>query len=138
MLHKKIKYCRNCKSKKIEKIIDLGNQALTGKFPSSKSHSIIKTPLILAICNKCKLVQLYNSLNNTFLYNLHYGYETGINNTMRNHMKQTVKEIMKLKHLKKGNIILDIASNDGTLLNYFRRNLITVGIDPILERFKKI
>jgi SAM-dependent methyltransferase len=137
MSHKKIKYCRNCKSKKIDQIVNLGNQALTGKFPNSKSHSIRKTPLILVICNKCKLVQLYHSLKNSFLYNLDYGYETGINNTMRNHMKQVVQEIKNLKNLKKDDIILDIASNDGTLLNNFSRNLITIGIDPILNRFKE-
>jgi SAM-dependent methyltransferase len=52
-------------------------------------------------------------------------------------MKQVVQEIKNLKNLKKDDIILDIASNDGTLLNNFSRNLITIGIDPILNRFKE-
>ena len=133
---KKIRVCRNCRSRSIEKLIDLGNHALTGKFSKSKNATLKKTPLILAMCNKCKLVQLYNSYDQQLLYNLDYGYETGINSTMKNHMKEVVNEVQKIKKLNEGDIVLDIASNDGTLLNYYNKNLIKIGIDPILKKFK--
>ena len=56
---------------------------------------------------------------------------------MRNHMKNIFKLLIKKVNTCKNDHILDIASNDGTLLNYFPNNLIKVGIDPILKRYQK-
>ena len=137
MIYRKIKKCRICKSKKIKNILDLGLQALTGKFPTSLNKNIIKTPLSICICKSCKFVQLSHNFNNSFLYNLEYGYESGINSTMKNHLINITKKICKIKKLTNKNIVVDIASNDGTLLNSYDNNIIKVGIDPILNRFKK-
>ena len=55
---------------------------------------------------------------------------------MTNHVKNIVSEVQNLSKIKKGEFVLDIASNDGTMLNFYRKDLITVGIDPILSKFK--
>ena len=137
MIYKKIIKCRNCKSNQLRPILNLGLQSLTGKFLKISNKKIAKTPLELSICKNCNLVQLSYSIKNTFLYNLDYGYESGINMTMKNHLAGAVKEINNIINLNSKSIVMDIASNDGTLLNSYDKDLIKIGIDPILKRFKQ-
>ena len=89
------------------------------------------------MCKKCKLVQLNNNFSSKYLYSNDYGYRTGINKTMSEHVRSIVKFSTKKMKLKKNDAVLDIASNDGTLLNYYDRKIVTVGIDPILDKYKK-
>ena len=57
---------------------------------------------------------------------------------MTNHLKSISKKLTKLTKLKKNDYVLDIASNDATLLNSYKTlNVIKVGIDPIIRKFKK-
>ncbi len=97
----------------------------------------MKTPLSISICKHCKFVQLTHNFDNAYLYNFEYGYESGINSTMKNHLLKIVQKVSKIKKLTKKSVVVDIASNDGTLLNSYNKNIIKVGIDPILNRFKK-
>ena len=136
MIYKKIIKCRICGSKKLRKVLDLGNQSLTGKFPKTFKKKIIKTPLSISICKKCKFVQLSHNFNNSYLYNLEYGYESGINSTMKNHLSKIAKKVSIIKKLNENSVVIDIASNDGTLLNSYKKNIIKVGIDPILNKYK--
>ena len=82
-------------------------------------------------------MQLDRSFNSKYLYGLDYGYRSGINLTMKNHLKSISKKLTKLTKLKKNDYVLDIASNDGTLLNSYKiKGIKTVGIDPILKNIK--
>ena len=130
---KKINCCRNCKSKKIKKLFSLGKINFSGKF-LKKGKKIPKTTLTLIMCNNCKLVQLEEKFSLKYLYNQDYGYRTGINQTMRNHVKKVVKYLSKKVNLKKEDNVLDIASNDGTLLKNYKSNIIRWGIDPIINK----
>ena len=109
-----IKKCRNCNSKSIINLFSLGKIRFTGKFPKYK-EKIPHGELNLVMCKSCKLVQLKHIFNMSYLYNKDYGYRTGINLTMSNHVKNVVRKISKLAKLKSGESVLDIASNDGTL-----------------------
>jgi hypothetical protein len=112
----KIKKCRNCSSRKLKKLFSLGNLYFTGKF--KKKNGVSKKGIIeLIICTKCKLVQLAHNFNLNYLYGPDYGYRTGINKTMTTHMKNVTKTLAKKVKLKDNDVVLDIASNDGTLLN---------------------
>ncbi len=133
----KINKCRICSSKKLSKLFSLGKQSFTGKFPNSLNHKIAKDYINLILCNKCKLVQLDRNFNPNFLYGKDYGYRTGINSTMSNHVKLVAKEAIKISKPKQKDYILDIASNDGTLLNNYGKEFITVGIDPLVNKYKK-
>ena len=53
--------CRLCNSKSFNKIIDLGNQPLSGTFPKITEKDPIKSPLELIRCKKCDLIQLLAS-----------------------------------------------------------------------------
>ena len=132
----KIKKCRICESSKLINLFSLGKLSFTGKFPSKKQN-IKKAPIELILCQTCKLVQLAHNFDLKYLYGPDYGYRTGINKTMLNHVKNVVKSLSKKVLLKNKDWVLDIASNDGSLLNSYRRGIITFGIDPILNKYKK-
>ena len=132
----RIKQCRNCKYKKLIKLFSLGNLSFTGKFSSSKDN-IKKKPVTVFLCNSCDLVQLAHNYDLKYLYGPDYGYRTGINKTMTDHVKKITENLAKLTKLKKNDFVLDIASNDGTLLNSYNRNIVKFGVDPVLNKYKK-
>ena len=132
----RIKNCRNCNSKKLSVLFSLGKISFTGKF-SKKEQEIPKAELKLVMCNNCKLVQLGNKFNLKYLYGPDYGYRSGINQTMINHLKQIVINVSKKVKLKKNDLVLDVASNDATLLNFYPRKVKTFGIDPLIKKYIK-
>ena len=132
----KITSCRNCKSKYFSKLFTLGKMCFTGKFPKNLTTNIPKVVISLIMCKSCKLVQLDRNFNPKYLYDTNYGYRTGINATMTQHVKGVVKESLKIVKLKKKDSVLDIASNDGTLLNFYKKNIFRVGIDPLIKKYK--
>jgi hypothetical protein len=57
---------------------------------------------------------------------------------MTNHVGETVRELSSRNNfLNKKDFVLDIASNDGTLLNFYNKNLNRIGIDPTIAKYKK-
>ena len=130
----KIKYCRNCFSKKIHKVFSLGNIYFTGKF-LKKNLNPKKGPINVVMCKSCELVQLGDNFDIKYLYGPDYGYQTGINTTMTEHVKSVSKILSKKTRIKKKELVLDIASNDGTLLNFYNKNIITFGVDPLVKKF---
>ena len=133
----KIKFCRNCKSANLRKLFSLGRLKFTGKF-LLKNKFIPSGVLELIICKNCKLVQLRDNFNPSYMYNNEYGYRTGINLTMTNHVKKVVNKLTKIASIKKNEAVLDIASNDATLLNFYnKRSITTFGIDPLVNKFIK-
>ncbi len=132
----RINHCRTCKSKKLVTLFSLGNLSFTGKF-APWGKKIKKKPITLIMCKNCDLVQLAHNYDLKYLYGPDYGYRTGINKTMLNHVKKVTQILGKLTSLKKNDMVLDIASNDGSLLNFYDKNVIKFGIDPILKKYKK-
>jgi 2-polyprenyl-3-methyl-5-hydroxy-6-metoxy-1,4-benzoquinol methylase len=129
--------CRSCKNKKLVNLFSLGNLSFTGKFPKKKSTNIKKRELGLIMCSKCFLVQLNKNFDLKYLYNPDYGYRTGINKTMTNHMNNIKKMLSRKSKLISGDHVLDIASNDATLLNFYNKNIVKVGIDPLVNKYIK-
>ena len=130
--------CRICESKKLEIIVDLKQQSLSGHFPSSTETDVEVFPLILVKCAKCNLVQLQHSVSQTTLYHENYGYRSGINKTMSNHLLSLVRSIEARISIDDGDVVIDVASNDGTLLNsYLNKNLIRIGVDPLSDQLSE-
>ena len=114
----RINKCRACKKNTLKKLFSLGDMCFTGKFPS-KGQKIKKEPITLVLCENCELVQLGHNFDLKYLYGPDYGYRTGINKTMLNHVRNVVSYLSKKTKLKNKDIVLDIASNDGSLLNFY-------------------
>jgi SAM-dependent methyltransferase len=119
-------------------VIDLGHQALTGRFPAAAEPDPPSAPLVLVRCTDCGLVQLRHSVNLGELFADSYGYRSGINATMRNHLSAISATLVDRAGLKAGDAVLDIGCNDGTLLmSYDEPDLVRVGIDPLAEMFRQ-
>ena len=136
-MSQKLKECRNCKNNNFSNLFSLGKLSFSGKFSKNKKENIPKDFINLIICQKCKLVQLDRNFNPKYLYGKDYGYRSGINKTMTDHLQNTARKLEKLTHLKSGDCVIDIASNDGTLLKGYKKYVIAVGIDPIINKYKK-
>jgi len=141
---REIQQCRICGNKNLVSILNLGNHALTGVFPSSKEERISIGPLELVKCleaegtENCGLVQLKHSFDLFAMYGLNYGYRSSLNVSMINHLKNKVDRILKVVQLEKNDIVLDIGSNDCTLLKmYPDKELNIIGIDPTGIKFKE-
>lgn len=67
-----------------------------------------------------------------------YWYFSGINQTMKDALKDIVDSILKIKKIKNGDVWVDVASNDGTLLSFVPKNLVRIGIDPGNDDFKSL
>lgn len=142
-MYKEIKKCRICGNKNLDLILNLGNQYLTGTFPKTKDEKITNGPLELFKChedkngNNCGLVQLKQSYNLNEMYGENYGYRSGLNNSMIQHLHSIVDKILNIIPLTKGDLVVDIGSNDGTLLKaYPNEDYKLIGIDPTGNKFK--
>jgi GDP-D-mannose dehydratase len=129
--------CRICKNTDLEDVIDLGSQIITSRFPVYGDFSTPSTPITLSLCKKCSLVQLKYSTICTELYEHEYGYRSGISNTMRDHLKQYQLEILSKINLPKNGVVVDIGSNDSTMLQYYDSNLKRIGVDPTGKQFQQ-
>lgn len=143
MLYKEIKKCRICGNKNLHTVLNLGYQALTGVFPK-KNEKVQHAPLELVKCmsnetdDNCGLLQLRHDFDLTVLYGDNYGYRSGLNGSMVNHLKDVVKKIESKIKLDKGDVLIDIGSNDGTLLNQYKsKKLSLIGVDPTIQKFKE-
>ena len=143
MLYEKISRCRICGNKNLIPILDLGNQALTGVFPQA-GETVESGPLAIVKCfhektdKHCGLVQLQHDYQMDKLYGDNYGYRSGLNMSMVTHLKEIVAKIEHRIKLTDDDLIIDIASNDGTLLaKYHNHNLDLLGIDPTAKKFKE-
>ncbi len=128
--------CRNCQKKKFNKISKIGYQPISSIFLERKIK-IKKFSLDLFECKTCKLIQLSKIPGLKDMYGPKYGYKTSISNLMIKHLGEKYNRIRKLKVYKKNKNILDIGSNDGTFLNFFKKekNVKLTGIDPSAVAF---
>jgi len=75
---------------------------------------------------------------NAMYQTMMYGYRSGLNATMTNHLHSLVRDVSELVQLKEGDAVLDIGSNDATLLKgYSVKGLKKLGIDPTGKQFKE-
>lgn len=71
------------------------------------------------------------------MYGEHYGYRSGLNQSMVRHLTQKVRYLLRIRPLNPGDIVLDIGSNDGTLLKaYTNTEVQRIGIDPTANKFR--
>ena len=90
-------------------------------------------------CTNCGLVQLRHSVTAGMMFGDSYGYRSGINQTMRAHLAGIATDLARRSDLKRGDLVLDVGCNDGTLLmSYPVAGLVRVGIDPIAEKFRNV
>lgn len=134
---KRISRCRVSQSSNLIPILSLGDQALTGVFPASPKTPVTVGPLELVWCPDSGLVQIAHNYEASEMYGANYGYRSGLNQSMVRHLGQKVAHLEKLAQLSPGDVVLDIGSNDATLLKaYLVPSLTRIGIDPTGAKFR--
>ena len=135
--------CRVCGNPHLKPILDLGNQPLSGIFPSPQAPDPALSPLQLVRCDTqaqhgaCGLVQLLHTADLNEMYGTTYGYFSSISPTMVSHLESKVKGLTDYVKPRPGDAVLDIGCNDGTLLNAYGADsgLTRIGMDPSSKKF---
>jgi hypothetical protein len=132
--------CRVCGSAELLPVLDLGEQYLTGVFPSAPDTTITRGPLQLVRCTgsaSCGLVQLAHTYSASEMYGENYGYRSSLNRTMVDHLREINTLVLNRVPLTRDDVVLDIGSNDGTGLSFYPENgPQLLGMDPTAGRFR--
>lgn len=129
--------CRVCGSTKLKKVFSLGEQFLTGVFPREGASDPAKGPVDLTFCQECHLLQLKQSYSLSEMYGDNYGYRSGLNKSMVDHLQSKIKKLEKFVNLKAEDLVIDIGSNDATSLKGYSVGCNRVGIDPTSKKFQE-
>lgn len=136
MSYREISQCRVGQGANLLSVLNLGKQALTGVFPKTVDESVTVGPLELVWCPESGLLQLRHSYELSEMYGDNYGYRSGLNQSMVEHLTNKVAYLERLQPLKSGDIVVDIGSNDCTTLKAYKAQSIRrIGIDPTGKKF---
>jgi hypothetical protein len=134
---KEIERCRISGSTHLVSVLDLGRQCLTGVFPRNPVNNVTSGPLELVWCPDSGLLQLKHSYSLSEMYGENYGYRSGLNPSMVAHLSGKVRGLERLYPPMRNDFVLDIGSNDGTLLNgYSSSDIRRIGMDPTAAKFR--
>jgi C-methyltransferase C-terminal domain/Putative zinc binding domain/Methyltransferase domain len=134
--YSEIKHCRISSSQHLVSVLNLGHQALTGVFPHNSAEQVTVGPLELVWCPDTGLLQLRHSYDAAEMYGDNYGYRSGLNQSMVNHLTDKVAYLERLVQLGSEDIVVDIGSNDATTLKaYQTKGIKRIGIDPTGKKF---
>lgn len=138
-MYKKICECRICGNTNLKRVLDLGDQMLTGVFPRERDAQVTVGPLRLVKCvggeEACGLLQMEHSYDLGEMYGENYGYRSGLNASMVKHLQAKVARIRSMVTLNPGDLVVDIGSNDSTTLQAYPKDLDLVGVDPTGVKF---
>ncbi len=130
-----MKKCRLCNGE-LHIFFDLGSIPLPEEFRTKEDlkNTINVYPLRLSYCTDCQHVQLYESVKPDLIYKQNYFYDYSVTQTGLHHWNNLAVLLKNRYQLKENDFIVDIGSNTGTLLSYFKRFKIRIlGIDPFAK-----
>ncbi len=135
------KRCRVCGSTGLVDILSLGEHAVSN-FVERDEEAFV-APLHLVLCNPekggCSLLQLKHTAVEPELLYRNYWYKSGMNQTMRDALADITRKIEKLIYFQKGDVVLDVGANDGTLLRAYKsRKIKRVGVEPARNLIKEL
>ena len=128
-----ISHCQVCNSDKLHLILDLGHQPLCDTLLTEEMlNEPEKTyPLRMIWCEECSCVQLDYCVSGTEVYHPDYPYRSGITKELAEYQKNICDSLIKKYNLNSKDLVIDIGSNDGTLLSCFKKmGIRTLGIEP--------
>ena len=133
---KKNKKCRICFSRNLQKVLTYPSTPIGDEFKLNKYEKQPLYPIELNLCSNCGLSQLLHVINPKVLYSK-YIYKTSDSPGLKNHFNELCSHVLKKYNLKEKSNILDIGSNDGVLLNAFKKKgFNVVGIEPAKKLVK--
>jgi len=124
--------CIVCAGQEVAVSLDLGKTSLANKFLSQEELSREEPifPLRIGFCRSCGHVQLMEHVPPTAMFD-EYLYISSMSDTLRDHLHGLATYVVKQFNLSARDLVVDIGSNDGTLLSGFLRHGVrTLGVDP--------
>ena len=136
--------CRVCGFGKLTPILSLGDLYISDFLEESEINEAEKAPLELVLCSEnnggCGLLQLKHTVSNEMMYR-RYWYFSGTNKTMTDELVGIAGKVESTIDLKKGDYVIDIGVNDGTLLRGYKiQGLNRTGFEPArnLEKYNSV
>jgi SAM-dependent methyltransferase len=126
-------HCRSCGSTDLSIFLSLGNLPLSDGFLEAKQliENEPRYPLDVAFCSSCSLVQILETVPPEELFGADYPYFSSFTDTLLRHSEANVSERIAERKLGADNLVVELASNDGYLLQYYKAKGVPVlGIDP--------
>ena len=128
--------CQVCQSESLQSVLFLGYLPPVNTMPdvAKPLDEQPSYPLELVFCPSCALVQINMVVRPEILFQPEYPYTTGTTRILRENFAQLAEEATGLLQLKPDQLVVDIGSNDGTLLsNFQKRGHPVLGVDPTLK-----
>lgn len=125
--------CRSCGSTDLAIFLSLGNLPLSDGFLEERQlvENEPRYPLDVAFCSNCSLVQILETVPPGELFGTDYPYFSSFTDTLLHHSEANVNERIAERALGADSLVVELASNDGYLLQYYKAQGIPVlGIDP--------
>lgn len=128
----KIDYCRLCKSKKLKRVLDLGNTPPANSFLKKSQLKDREDifPLVVNFCVSCGQLQLGHIVSPEILFR-HYVWVSSTSRVTVAHFEEYAQSVFGRFKLKIGDLVVEIGSNDGVLLKPFKKlGASVLGVDP--------
>jgi len=125
--------CRGCGAELSLTFLDLGVSPIANNLIDTKQldERDLSFPLHAMTCEKCALVQLSKVIPKEILFPADYTYFSSYSSSWLEHSRIFAEKVTNLLELNENDLVVEIASNDGYLLQYFQNNRIQVlGIEP--------
>jgi SAM-dependent methyltransferase len=125
--------CRFCATELTDVFVDLINAPASNSYLTKEELDIPEVfyPLKTYVCQRCKLVQIDEYKKSDDIFNKEYAYFSSYSTSWLAHAKEYVAMISQKLSLHENSHIIEIASNDGYLLQYFKeKNIPCLGIEP--------
>lgn len=124
--------CQICDSTELESVLFIGYLPPVNTMPPIGSRPAEQPayPAELLHCNQCQLVQIGLIVDPAILFPPSYPYTSGTTKILRDNFAQLSKEVAERYPLRQSELIVDIGSNDGTLLSNFTQSARVFGIEP--------
>jgi 2-polyprenyl-3-methyl-5-hydroxy-6-metoxy-1,4-benzoquinol methylase len=126
-------FCQVCNSQDLELVIDLGHQPLCDSLlrTDQLAEPEVNYPLRLVRCRVCSLAQLDYIVPGEVVFHRNYPYRAGITKEVVDHHEASAAATVESRGLGPDSLVVDIGSNDGTLLDAFKRRGVRVlGVEP--------
>lgn len=123
--------CRVCGSSDLERIHDFGNLPVADKLIQSEGMDIPSSPLSISFCTSCYLLQINEDLDPEVLFRNDYPYFSSKIPEVNAHFRSFYEDIVNNFKLKSADVIIEIAGNDGVLLQNFQNEIeFLINIEP--------
>ena len=125
--------CRSCLGTHLTIFLDLGSQPLANALLEEREldEPEPRFPLQLAFCHDCALVQVTQTIPPDVLFGRDYPYYSSFSPALLEHSREHVARILQEQPLDSGSLVVEVASNDGYLLqNFVGAGIPVLGIDP--------